>query len=312
MANYRKKYENILSNLDYSGLNEEEIKILEGAKWICNNMIESIESITEKVNTDISDREKADLYMERSVISDVVNISLDALQKHVKKEPPSKEIINVPKETDKEVTPLRAKRVSLIDDDEVDLEELKKELTKNVVSKDIISSCLEAETVAMELLSLMNIWSKKYDEFYRKQEQLFILCGIDRKNRSADDFETLYKTYPDFMNEATQFIYIKDEQIKDFVSNRSDDIMKYVVVMLSAGRAISKNNYVLNENTYKDDLATLLNNELNVYNKASKETGDVYENFYGNAYNIFHKEIPGNLINWLKTGIRVVKNSERI
>ena len=300
-------------DLNENMLQNSEKNVLNGIKWIHNNIQTEILKIDETLSSDISDKDKALLLLKKSSLEEVLMLIYGNMKMFVRNS------INEKEEEPKEENP------SLIEDDtdddldkpakvENEFEELEPITFEEIdVPEDIVKTCLSLENDVLDLLDLLAVWDKKYKEFYREQEQLFQKCGIIHSGeKTLEDFEKLYEQYPDFAKRAEQYIKVRDNQIQEFVERRGEINGKNIVAMLFAGKKVIKKPELLNDDTYLDDLSHLLNEEVVKYNKLSTAEGTVFEDFYGNAYNIFHKGVPADLIKWLRSGLRIVKNSERL
>ena len=300
-------------DLNENMLQNSEKNVLNGIKWIHNNIQTEILKIDETLSSDISDKDKALLLLKKSSLEEVLMLIYGNMKMFVRNS------INEKEEEPKEENP------SLIEDDtdddldkpakvENEFEELEPITFEEIdVPEDIVKTCLSLENDVLDLLDLLAVWDKKYKEFYREQEQLFQKCGIIHSGeKTLEDFEKLYEQYPDFAKRAEQYIKVRDNQIQEFVERRGEINVKNIVAMLFAGKKVIKKPELLNDDTYLDDLSHLLNEEVVKYNKLSTAEGTVFEDFYGNAYNIFHKGVPADLIKWLRSGLRIVKNSERL
>lgn len=300
-------------DLNENMLQNSEKNVLNGIKWIHNNIQTEILKIDETLSSNISDKDKALLLLKKSSLEEVLMLIYGNMKMFVRNS------INEKEEEPKEENP------SLIEDDtdddldkpakvENEFEELEPITFEEIdVPEDIVKTCLSLESDVLDLLNLLAVWDKKYKEFYREQEQLFQKCGIIHGGeKTLEDFEKLYEQYPDFAKRAEQYIKVRDNQIQEFVERRGEINVKNIVAMLFAGKKVIKKPELLKDDTYLDDLSHLLNEEVVKYNKLSTAEGTVFEDFYGNAYNIFHKGVPTDLIKWLRSGLRIVKNSERL
>ena len=297
-------------------LKNSDKNVLNGIKWIHNNIQTEILKIGETISTDISDKEKALLLLKQVSLQDVLNLIEDNMKLFIRN--------SIEEQPEEQPQPVET-TTSLIEDDtdddldkpakiETEFEELEPITFEEIdVPEDIVKTCLSLENDVLDLLDLLAVWDKKYKEFYREQEQLFQKCGIIHSGeKTLEDFEKLYEQYPDFAKRAEQYIKVRDNQIQEFVERRGEINVKNIVAMLFAGKKVIKKPELLKDDTYLDDLSHLLNEEVVKYNKLSTAEGTVFEDFYGNAYNIFHKGVPTDLIKWLRSGLRIVKNSERL
>lgn len=178
--------------------------------------------------------------------------------------------------------------------------------------EDLVKACFDRQHVCNEMVEMLESWDKRYVEFYRMQEQLFLEDGYPRgSEKTSDDYVALYQNHPEFASAVDQFNKDKDTQLKTLVTKYGEEPLRYALITLYAGKDISTGRFQLLDETYKDDLSNLVDRCAELYAKLSTELGEATKDFYGNAYKDFYKESPKALLNWLRTGIRSIKNGMR-